>query len=104
LSEKFISDYVSLDDFRNAEARVAHLRAVIQERCASPASDNDGRANEPEPFMEAHPSPPLQREDTGVLYRLPDRQRECAVIIENVAADDASRPERVPVASPPTAA
>jgi len=101
LSEKFISDYVSLDDFRNAEARVAHLRAVIQERRASPASDNDGRANEPEPFMEAHPSPPLQLEDTGVLYRLPDRQRERAVIIENVAADDASRSERVPAPRPP---
>jgi TRAP transporter TAXI family solute receptor len=104
LSEKFISDYVSLDDFRNAEARVAHLRAVIQERRASPASGNDGRANEPEPFIEAHPSPPLQLEDTGVLYRLPDRQRERAVIIENVAADDASRPERVPAPRPPAAA
>jgi hypothetical protein len=104
LSEKFISDYVSLDDFRNAEARVAHLRAVIQERRALPASDNDGRANEPEPFIEAHPSPPLQLEDTGVLYRLPDRQRERAVIIENVAADDASRPERIPAPRPPAAA
>jgi hypothetical protein len=83
---------------------VAHLRAVIQERRASPASGNDGRANEPEPFIEAHPSPPLQLEDTGVLYRLPDRQRERAVTIENVAADDASRPERVPAPRPPAAA
>jgi TRAP-type uncharacterized transport system substrate-binding protein len=78
LSEKFISDYVSLDDFRNAMARVAHLRAAIEERRASVSSETHRRANETEPFAQLHPSPPLQVEDTGVIYLLPDRPRECA--------------------------
>lgn len=89
LSDKFISDHVSLDDFRNAEARVAHVRAVIQER----------RANAPGAVAEVHSSPTLQLEDTGVLYRLPDRQRDQAVVIDNVGHDDASRPGRVPSAA-----
>ena len=79
LSEKFISEYVSLDDFRSAMARVAHLRAVIQERRKSVFSNSDWRANKTEPSAEAHPSPPLQVEDTGVIYRLPDRPRERAL-------------------------
>jgi len=101
LSEKFISDYVTLDDFRSAMAKVAHLRAVIGERRASVSSDGDWQANETEPFGEAPPSPPLQLEDTDVIYRLPDRPRQRALIIDNVA--DKS-PERVPVAPPSAAA
>jgi TRAP transporter TAXI family solute receptor len=105
LSEKFISDNVSLDDFRNAEARLAHLRAVIQDRRASaPSGGEQGRAEAPELLVQAEPSPSLQLEDTGVLYRLPDRQRDRVVIIDNVADGDARQPERIPLAPPSAAA
>jgi len=75
------------------------LRAVIQGRRAS--SDGEWRANETEPFAEVHPSPPLQPEDTDVIYRLPDRPRQRALIIDNVADNS---PERLPVAPPSAAA
>ena len=81
-------------------AKVAHLRTVIQERRASASSDTD-QANGTEPFGGAHPSTPLRLEDTDVIYRLPDRPRQRALIIDNVA--DKS-PERVPVAPPSAAA
>jgi hypothetical protein len=101
LSAKFISDSISADEFRNAEARVTHLRTLIEERRASARSGSDGRANTLEPVRDIGASPPLQLEDTGVLYRLPDRQRERPVIIDNMPDRDAGQPERL---TPPSAA
>ncbi|HEY2183394.1 MAG TPA: TAXI family TRAP transporter solute-binding subunit [Xanthobacteraceae bacterium] len=102
LLEKFVADQISLDDFRNAEARVDHLSAEVQKQ-RDAAAEGGGQADEQQLLPETHPSPRLEIEDKGVLYRLPDRPRERPVVVEDLGHADPPLPARISI-SPPIAA
>jgi hypothetical protein len=102
LLEKFVADQISLDDFRNAEARVDHLSAEVEKQRQA-VGEGGGQADEQQLLPETHPSPRLEIEEKGVLYRLPDRPRERAVVLEDLGHADPTLPARISI-SPPTAA
>jgi TRAP transporter TAXI family solute receptor len=99
LLQKFMADQMTLEGFRNAEARVGHISALIrkQRACALPdhAGDADGQ-------MELAEAKALRNK--GDLYLLPDRQRDRVVILEDFGQADADLHAGAAVTRPTAAA
>jgi hypothetical protein len=99
LLQKFMTDQMTLESFRNAEARVGHLSALIRkQRACVLLPDHAGDADEQTGLAEARAS-----RNKGDLYRLPDRQRERVVALEDFSQTDAD-PHAGAAVTRPTAA
>jgi uncharacterized protein len=100
LLQKFMADQISAEDFRNAETRVGHIGALIRKQRACALPDNHvGDADERTGLAEDKSS-----RTSGDLYRLPDRQRDRVVALEDFGQPDAGLPRGAPVARPTAAA
>jgi uncharacterized protein len=99
LLQKFMAEQISPDDFRNAETRVGHVGALIQKQRACTLLEHVGSADERMELVEAKPARHM-----GDLYRLPDRQRDRVVALEDFSQADADLPVVAPLTRPPAAA
>jgi uncharacterized protein len=99
LLQKFMADQISPEDFRNAETRVGHIGALICKQRPWASPDQVGDADERIRITEAS-----SWRSRGDLYRLPDRQRDRVVAIEDFSQPDAVQPASAPVTRPVAAA